>query len=150
MMHLGIAFSWLLAGAVASGGADVDAFSPAGDDVHGFLENRGQWPDGVRYRTWLIADTAWFGPGGFTLEREVARDPLGRSGVAVRLAFEGAEGVAPRAAERLPGVHHFFILDVGRAPVGGAARRDRQRPAESIISLRSIAARTADGPTSRG
>ena len=93
----------------AASGVVADCRSRAGMAASAFIENRGQWPDEVRYSRSVGDLMVWVDERGFTLQTEHEADRGVRQGVALGLRFEEAsaeatlEGVAPR-----PGRYHYF------------------------------------------
>ena len=75
--------------------------------VQGFLENRGQWRESVRYRSWVAADAIWFERGAFSVGRWPSRT-CGGVGASLRFSFVGTNSVEPVGSELLSGKHHFF------------------------------------------
>jgi hypothetical protein len=68
-----------------------------------FVENRGQWPDGVRF-------AARHGQVAAAFEKHAIRLQLGRAATSLGLAFEGASASATLAGEnKREGVYNFFI-----------------------------------------
>jgi len=79
----------------------------------GFVENRGQWDQDVRFLFAADGVATWVAGDGLCLQREV--DGLG---VAVRLHFVDAEGT-PSGAEALPTLRNWLRADSAGGPVTG-------------------------------
>ena len=75
-----------------------------------FAENRGQWPETVRFAAGSGPAALWVEAGGLVLDRVVLGGPDGllSRGCALRLRFDGATAVEPRGELPRSGRRHYL------------------------------------------
>jgi hypothetical protein len=100
----------------------TEAAASIGSVPIAFVENVGQWPEGMHASARFGAVTAWLHPVGWTLavcgqapmpatRNAHASAQVGTSvaGVSVRMTVVGASGVAPVSLGRLQGHHNYML-----------------------------------------